>query len=172
MILGLRITNAQQVIDILEVYRKFQEVWGLTVSLNKTVILGVNTDPELMQEIARMTGIRVVDSFWYLGVQLRASYQSSMRETYDSVCEGITAKCNRKYASNVDLFHRRQLIKSVVIPSYNHVFASFGHCKEACKKLDFEIIKLFCTRKVNKEIKKNVDWWQKRGFKCHTKWEG
>jgi hypothetical protein len=151
---GLRITNAQQVVNILEIYRKFQEVCGLTVSLNKTVILGINTDPELMQEITRLTGIRVVEGFRYLGVQLRASYQGSMRETYASVCEGIAAKCDRIYSSNVDLFHKRQLIKSVVVPSYNHVFASFGPWEEACKKLDSEIMKLFWNRKVNGDIKK------------------
>jgi hypothetical protein len=108
----------------------------------------------MTQEIARMTGIQVVDGFRYLGVLLRASYQGSMRESYDSVCEGVTAKCNRIYASNVDLFHRRQLIKSVVIPSYNHVFVSVGPCWVACKKLDLEIIKLFWTHKANWEIKK------------------
>jgi hypothetical protein len=42
----------------------------------------------------------------------------------------------------------------VVVPSYNHVFASFGPWEEACKKLDTEIIKLFWNRKVNGDIKK------------------
>ncbi len=128
----------------------------LTVSLNKTVILGINTDPELVQEITRLTGIRVVEGFRYLGMQLQASYQDSMRETYASVCEGITAKCDRIYVSTVDLFHKRQLIKSVVVPSYNHVFASFGPWEEACKKLDTEIIKLFWNQKVNGDIKKRT----------------
>ncbi len=39
----LRITYGQQVIGILEIYRKFQEVCGLTVSLSKTSIFEVLT---------------------------------------------------------------------------------------------------------------------------------
>jgi hypothetical protein len=125
------------------VYRKYQEVSGLTVSLAKTAILGINTDPDLLQEVARLTGIQVVTEFRYLGVQIRTSYKESMRASYEAVYEGITTKCNRLYASRVDLFHRRQIIKTVVIPSYNHIFMSFGPCEEACKKIDGEIIKLF-----------------------------
>jgi hypothetical protein len=62
-------------------------------------------------------------------------------------------KCNRIYTFKVDLFHKRQLIKCGVIPSYNHVFISFGPCKKACKKLGPQIIKLFWTQKANGEIK-------------------
>jgi hypothetical protein len=151
---GLKINNSQQIVDILEVYRKYQEVSGLTVSLAKTAILGINTDPDLLQEVARLTGIQVVTEFRYLGVQIRTSYKESMRASYEAVYEGITTKCNRLYASRVDLFHRRQIIKTVVIPSYNHIFMSFGPCEEACKKIDGEIIKLFWNRKTAGEIKR------------------
>jgi hypothetical protein len=54
-----------------------------------------------MQEIARTTGIQVVDGFRYLGVQIRASYGDSRDASYGAVCEGITTKCNRFYASKV-----------------------------------------------------------------------
>jgi hypothetical protein len=71
--------NAQQILDIIEVYRKFQEVSGLTVSWEKTSILGINTDIHLMQEIEMMTGIKVVTNFRYLGVQIHASYVAPKR---------------------------------------------------------------------------------------------
>jgi hypothetical protein len=77
-----------------------------------------------------------------------------MHESYEAMCEGITVNCNRKYASKVDMFHKRQLIKSAVIPSYNHVFISFELCEEACKKLDSQIIKPFWTLKTNREFKR------------------
>jgi hypothetical protein len=63
---GLSVMNAQQILDIIEVYRKFQEVSGLTVSLEKTLILSINTDINLMQEIERRTGVKVVTDFRYL----------------------------------------------------------------------------------------------------------
>jgi hypothetical protein len=40
---GLEINSAQQIANILEVYSKYQEVSGVTVSLQKTSILGNNT---------------------------------------------------------------------------------------------------------------------------------
>jgi hypothetical protein len=136
------------------VYNKYQEVRGLTVSIAKTSILGINTDLELMQEIARITGILDVNGLRYLGVQIRASYKDSRNASYGAVQEGITAKCDRLYASKVDLFHSRQIIKTVVIPSYNHIFMSFGPCEEACKKIDQEITRLFWNRKVGGEHKR------------------
>jgi hypothetical protein len=50
---GLKINSAQQIADILEVYSKYWEVSGLTVSLEKTSILGINTDPELLRKVSR-----------------------------------------------------------------------------------------------------------------------
>jgi hypothetical protein len=63
--------NAQQIFDIIEVYRKLQEVSGFTVSLEKTSILGINSDINLMREIEMMTGIKVVTNLRYLGVQIQ-----------------------------------------------------------------------------------------------------
>jgi hypothetical protein len=83
-----------------------------------------------MQEIAKTTGIQVGDGFRYLGVQIRTSYKGSRDASYEVVQEGITAKCSRLYASKVDLFYIRQIIKTVVIPLYNHIFMSFGPCEE------------------------------------------
>ncbi len=36
----------------------------------------------------------------------------------------------------VDLFHRRQLIKQLLIPAFNHVFMDFGHDAQAEDRLD------------------------------------
>ncbi len=150
---ALNASNARQISDILEVYNKYREVSGLTVSILKTSILGINTNPELMQEITRTTGIQVVEGFRYQGVQIRASYKGSREASYGAVHEGITAKCNRLYASRVDLFHRRQIIKTVVIPLYNHIFMSFSPCEEACEKIDCEIIKLLWNKKIGVNAK-------------------
>ncbi len=123
--------NAQQIIDILEVYSKYQEVSGLTVSLAQTSIIGINTDPELFQELTRHTGIQVVREFRYFRVQICTSYKLSMSTSYKVVHERITAKCSRLYASRVDPFSPRQIIKSVVIPSCGYFYMSFGTCAEA-----------------------------------------
>jgi hypothetical protein len=45
---GLSITDSRQILRILEIYREYQGISGLKISLEKTVMLGINTDPELM----------------------------------------------------------------------------------------------------------------------------
>ncbi len=66
----------------LQVYSKYQEVSGLTVSVAKMSILGINTDPELLQVIARISEIQVATGFRYLGVQIRTSYRDFMNALY------------------------------------------------------------------------------------------
>jgi hypothetical protein len=150
---GLSVMDAQQILDIIEVYRKFQEVSGLTVSLEKTSILGINTDINLMQEIEMMTGIKVVRNFRNLGVQIHASYACSKEASYAVVEEGIKVKCDKINTSFVDLFHKRQLIKTGVIPTYNHIFMAFGLSKVAGDRLDKKIIQLLWTKKVEGQVK-------------------
>jgi hypothetical protein len=86
-------------------------------------------------------------------MQLRSKYAESKNASYRAMEEGITAKCDRLKMLHTDLFHKRQLIKSVVIPSFNHIFMSFGFCEEAASKLDSKVIKLFWTKKSDGEIK-------------------
>ncbi len=69
-------------------------------SLEKTSILGINTDPEVLREISRLTGIQVVTE---LGVQVHATYQKCKEASFEAVHEGITAKCNRLYTSKIDV---------------------------------------------------------------------
>jgi hypothetical protein len=69
---GLNINNARQIADILKVYNEYQKVSGLTVSLEKTSILGINTDPEMLREISRLTGIQVVTEFKYFSCMCKA----------------------------------------------------------------------------------------------------
>ncbi len=56
----------------------------------------------------------------------------------------ITLHCKRepllKKTSFVDLFHKKQLIKTVVIPIYNLTFIAFGLSNEACDRLDKKLM--------------------------------
>ena len=150
---GLTITNSDQITRIFDVYRHYQEISGLKVSLEKTVILGINTNPELLQEIAAITGIKVVTEFKHLGLQIRPTYDETKQASYMAVEESTTNKCNRINSSFVDLFHKRQLIKTVVVPSYNHIYMSLGYCAESGQRLDNQILKLLWTKKINGQIK-------------------
>jgi hypothetical protein len=150
---GLTITDPGQIDRILDIYKKYQEVSGLKVSVEKTVILGINTEPELLQEIAARTGIKIVTEFKHLGLQIRPTYMEMLGASYAGVEEGIATKCNRINSSHVDLFHRRQLIKTVVMPSFNHVYMTFEYNAEYGQRIDNQILRLLWTKKANGVIR-------------------
>jgi hypothetical protein len=103
---GLNITNVQQVVDLLTVYKKFAQVSGLKISIEKCSILGINTNPELLEEITRATGIPVVEGMRYLGLEIRSTYAESKNASFNAIDEGIIAKYNKINSSHVDLFHK------------------------------------------------------------------
>ena len=130
----------QQVVDLLTVYTKFAQVSGLKISIEKCSILGINTNPELLEEIARITGIPVVAGMRYLGLEIISTYVESKNTSFSAIDEGISAKYNRINSSHVDLFHRRQLIQTVIVPSYNHAFMAFGLCPGVEGELSGQIL--------------------------------
>jgi hypothetical protein len=65
-----------------------------------------------------------------------------VQASYGRVEEGITSRCNKINTWYVDLFHRRQLIKTVLIPSFNHIYMSLGFCAEAGQRVEIQILKL------------------------------
>ncbi len=96
--------------------------------------------PELLQEIATISCINIVTEFKHLGLQIKPTYTATVQASYGTVDEGITSnKINTWY---VDLFNRRQLIKTVLIPSFNHIYMSLGFCAEAGQRVDNPILKL------------------------------
>ena len=111
-----QVREAQQVQKIMEVYKDFAKVSGLHASVEKTVMLEINTDPGMVEEITQLTGIQTVEQFRYLGIQLGKTYEISKAASYQAVQDNIRARYLRINSSHVDLFHRRQLIR----PSADH----------------------------------------------------
>jgi hypothetical protein len=150
----LKVENAQQVQEILTVYSNFQKVSGLKVNIAKTTILGINTPRELLDDIAELTGITVVTEFRYLGLQIKASYAESRAATYEAVHASVQRKFEAINSSFVDLFHRRQLIQQVFVPSFNHIFMAFGHDPQWGEEIDKMILKLLWTKKREGQVHK------------------
>ena len=63
--------NAQQIEKLFEAYHDYEKESGLKISNSKMVIPRRNTPDEQLEEIHRTTGIRVVDGFRYLGLEIR-----------------------------------------------------------------------------------------------------
>ena len=149
----LELNSPEQVKNILKVYEDFQKVSGLQVSREKTVILGVNTDPRLLEEISRETGIEVVTQFRYLGVQITGTYEGTREESYRHVQAKVVGRGQRINSAHLDLFHKRQLIKQALMPSFNHLFMIFGHMERVERELDELVIRLLWTKSKEGEVK-------------------
>ena len=144
---GLNCVDPQQIRSILQVFEDFAKVSGLKISLDKTAILAINTDPNLLREITEMTGIKVVTEMKYLGIELRSTYEQSKTASFAAVMESLGTKYDRISSSYVDLFHRRQLIQTVFCPSINHVFMAFGLNTPVGSAIDGMVSRLLWTRK-------------------------
>ena len=142
---GLNLLRAEQVKCILEVYHDYEKVSGLKISPGKTVILGINTPGELLHQIQVETGIQVVDGFRFLGLEIRSTYADMVNESYASAHTRQQAKYDKIHSSHLDMMHKKQLISSVIIPSYNHIFMALGVHEEWCKKIDDHCVKLLWT---------------------------
>jgi hypothetical protein len=68
-------------------------------------------------------------------------------------CSGGSQKCDKINTSFVDLFHKRKLVKTVVIPTYNHKFMAFGLGNEESERLDKKLIQWLWTIKVEDQVK-------------------
>jgi hypothetical protein len=148
-----QVGDAAHVQEILEVYSDFAKVSGLHLSIEKTVMMCINTDPDLIGEILNLTGIKQVEEFRYLGIQLCKTQEASRVASYQKVQENIKSRYQRINSSYVDLFHRRQLIKQTIMPSFNHVFMVFGHDEENERALDGMMVDLLWTRSCQGQVR-------------------
>jgi hypothetical protein len=148
-----QVREAAQVQAIMEVYKDFAKVSGLQASVEKTVMLDINSDLGIVGEIIQLTGIQQVEQFRYLGIQLGKTYEISKAASYQVVQDHIRTRYQRINSSHVDLFHRRQLIRQTIMPSFNHVFMVFGHCEEMERTLDGMMVDLLWTRSSGGQIR-------------------
>ena len=136
------------------VYEDFHKVSGLQVNLKKTEMLCINTDARLMEEIEQQTGIKCVEGLRHLGIEVRKTYKSTVEATNNKIKQQTESKYKRINKSFTDMFHRKQLIQQVLLPSYNHCYMTLGFDAEAGEKLDKQVTKLLWTQEEKGEIKK------------------
>jgi len=142
-----RAQNAMQIMDIFRVYSDFEKVSGLKIALNKTVIMGINTPPQLLQEIAEITGIQIVESFRYLGVEIRQTYLESKEASFQKTYDTLERKFDRINSTYLDLMHKRQLINMAILPAFNHIFMAFGFDERWGGIIDKKVLNLLWTQK-------------------------
>ena len=144
--LGLQVRGAQDVKNIIEVYEDYQKVSGLQINVNKTEMLCINTDAGIMAEIEQQTGIKCVDGLRHLGIEVRKTYKSTVEATNAKIMQQTESKYKRINKSFTDMFHRKQLIQQVILPSFNHCYMTLGYDQDSGSKLDKQVIKLLWTQ--------------------------
>ena len=144
------------------VYEDFHKVSGLQVNLKKTEMLCINTDARLMEEIEQQTGIKCVEGLRHLGIEVRKTYKSTVEATNNKIKQQTESKYKRINKSFTDMFHRKQLIQQVLLPSYNHCYMTLGFDAEAGEELDKQVTKLLWAQEEKGEIKKKNHGCQKK----------
>jgi hypothetical protein len=88
---GLSVNTEQQITNNIQIYKDFAKVFELQISIEKTAIMGINTCPNLLREIAEQTGIKVVSEIEFLGIEIRKTYTESMTASFAAVTEKLGA---------------------------------------------------------------------------------
>ena len=94
----------------------------MQVNLKKTEMLCINTDTRLMEEIEQRTGIKCVEGLRHLGIEVRKTYKNTVEATNAKILQQTESKYKKINKSFTDMFHRKQLIQQVLLPSYNHCY--------------------------------------------------
>ena len=117
--------------------------------------MGINTPPQLLQEIAEITGIQIVESFRYLGVEIRQTYLECKEASFQKAYDNLERKFDRINSTYLDLMHKRQLINMAILPAFNHIFMAFGFDERWGGIIDKKVLNLLWTQKMGvKEDKK------------------
>ncbi len=85
--------------------------------------------------------------FRYLGLQIKASYAKSRAATYKAVHASVQRKFEAVNSSFLDLFHRRQPIQQIFLPSFNHIFMAFEHDPHFGEEIVKMILKVLRAKK-------------------------
>ena len=78
----------------------------------------------------------------HLGIEVRKTYKSTVEATNNKIKQQTESKYKKINKSFTDMFHRKQLIQQVLLPSYNHCYMTLGFDVEAGEKLEKQVIKL------------------------------
>ncbi len=113
----------------------------------------INTSNELQDEIVHKTGTKIVTGFRHLGIEIRNKMEDISIDTYEAVKTRVKTKMDYIRNSFVDIFHKRQLIMHVIIPSYIHIYMAIGYNDKAGEEQDTEIRKLLWTKKTEGIVK-------------------
>ena len=90
-IAGLNSKKGSEIKELLNVYSEYGEVSGLTINVQKSEIMCINTPIELVNDIKKETGIKVMTGMKHLGIEIRENITDTKKSTYESVSDRVRA---------------------------------------------------------------------------------
>jgi len=144
----LRLSNAEEVRPLLQLYSEYQQVSGLNINIRKSQALCINTSPAVTAGL-RELGIETPEHIKHLGLYLGKNIQDTVTETMRQI--DPKALKRRIFATTppTDLLHRALLLNTAYIPMYNHVFMALPTLKNQGDALQKEVLSFLWTRQVD-----------------------
>jgi hypothetical protein len=139
------LTNAQDILPLLNLYSDYKKVSGLQINMKKSMALCINTSQEVIDGLQEL-GISTPNYIKHLGIQLGKTIQDTNDETLRQV---QTKALRRKILATTpptDLLHRSLLVNVAYVPIYNHIFMALPIQPNQCLQVDKDIRSFLWTR--------------------------
>jgi hypothetical protein len=145
----LTLSTAADLQPLLQVYAEYQQVSGLNVNIQKTQALCINTPGAVLAGLQAL-GIETPEIIKHLGLHLGQDIERTVTETMIKIDPKALKRRILATTPPTDLLHRALLIKTALIPIYNHVFMSLPTFKEQSDLLHKEVLNFLWTRQVDR----------------------
>jgi len=144
----LTLPTAADLQPLLQVYAEYQQVSGLNVNIRKTQALCINTPGAVIAGLQAL-GIETPEHIKHLGLHLGQDIESTVTETMNKIDPKALKRRILATTPPTDLLHRALLIKTALIPIYNHVFMSLPTFEQQSDLLHKEVLNFLWTRQVD-----------------------
>jgi exonuclease III len=144
-LLPTSLPTPESILPVLQTYDEYTSVCGMKVNLKKTTALCINTPQNIIDKFHELN-IETPEHIKHLGIYLGKTLESTIAETMAQISPKAIKRRILATSPPTDILHRATLIKTALLPIYNHVFMAVPVSSEHCESLFKEIIKFLWTK--------------------------
>ena len=147
--IATKITKKEDLIDIFDFFKQFEQLIGIKLNTEKTEILAFGSNTEQINNwINELKCGKMKNSVKHLGITIC----NKAEETVDKTCKDITDRMHTSLEffvkTKVDLFKRKTLIEMAFHSKFNHFFQSCSLPECTLKKIWHNIINAMRANKL------------------------
>ena len=117
----VKLRNAQDYQELINFFSSLSEMTGFTINNNKTEILAINTDENLIQEINSLNQGEIKHQVKHLGIILPANIQRLEEANVEYLLPRLEETTKRVSLRNHSTYTRALLIESILHSQANHI---------------------------------------------------